>query len=236
MARDRESILEIIRKCLSLSRSSSEHEAALAAAKAQELLFKYNLTMAEVQTDEKKRKSDRIIRTEQDLTARKNDGKWQIHLASALARYNFCDLLYWSNRVLFIGEQNNTEVCQELFHWLTIQLHQMATKAVREYTGWERKPVFRRGFYEGAVQIIRARLYEQWETLRQQSVKSTALVVSNSEAIQEYIQVNFPKVREARVHQGTSSIDGLMAGREAGKQVDISIRRKLETTTVPRLS
>lgn len=222
-----EDVLELIRKCLALSKSSNEHEAARAAEKAQELLFKYNLTMAEVQTEAKAKPSDRIIRNEHMFHPRKNEGRWQIELAAHIARYNFCQILYYSNLILFIGEQVNTEVCRELFNWLTIQLQQLAFQAVRNYSGLERRPVFKRGFYQGAVYIVARRLQEQWDILRQQSVKSTALVVRNDEAVQEYIDIHFPKVRKSSSHNISSSVDGTHAGIEAGHQVDITVKKKV---------
>lgn len=47
---DKKQILEKIKKCLALSKSANEHEAAAALAKARELMDEYNVTEADVLT------------------------------------------------------------------------------------------------------------------------------------------------------------------------------------------
>ena len=48
----REQVVSKVRKLFELSNSSNENEAALAAAKARELLSRYNLSMADLPTDD----------------------------------------------------------------------------------------------------------------------------------------------------------------------------------------
>src|SRR5579884_2145941 len=48
-----ETIIEKIQKLLALSTSSNEHEAALALAKAQNMLLQYNLSLEEVSAKQK---------------------------------------------------------------------------------------------------------------------------------------------------------------------------------------
>ena len=52
LAEKKKRIIDKIRKLLRLSRSSNEHEAAAAAAKAQELLSEYNLSLDSMITEE----------------------------------------------------------------------------------------------------------------------------------------------------------------------------------------
>jgi hypothetical protein len=156
-------------------------------------------------------------------------------LASSISRYNFCSILFSSNRVYFIGEKHNTEVCQELFRWLALQLENLAVKAQREYSGYERKPVFRRGFFQGAVIGIDQRLAVQWDELRQQSVQSTALVVRNDEAIQDFIQTRYPQSRTRRISRVSYSQDGWSAGKRAGHEVSLTPTRNIGTNNNLRL-
>ena len=226
-----EKIIEMVRRCLALSKSSNEHEAALAMAKAQEILFKYNLSMDTIQTAETqaKRKStltENTISTE----APKNYGLWKPTLLFRIAKYNFCSVLAYTggHTCLIIGQPYNIEVVKELFNWIVEQLMRMSTEAIRDYHGPDRPATFRRGFFEGATNTIGNRLYQQWVKLQQAAVTSTALVIRNDAAIAEYIDNRFGKLKNGRSHAGSRSYDGHQAGREAGNRVDLSVKKKLE--------
>lgn len=89
LGRDAEDVLRQIKKLLNLAaRNPNPAEAALAAAKANELLASYNLTMAEVEQshgDEGKRQQEEI-----EGGAR----RWKRELWEEVADLNFC--LYWA--------------------------------------------------------------------------------------------------------------------------------------------
>jgi len=88
MTTDKEKVVELIQKCLRLSESSNEYEAALALEKTQELLEKYNLTMEEVKTDEAGNNPPELVNEGIGLYA-----NWQGHLVGVIAKHNFCKVI-----------------------------------------------------------------------------------------------------------------------------------------------
>ena len=85
-------IVDKIRKLMALSKSSNEHEAALAAQRCQELLAEHNLSMAEIGAagESKTQVSGKREKTPHDKSAMY---KYQTELMEALAKNNFC--MYW---------------------------------------------------------------------------------------------------------------------------------------------
>lgn len=229
MAMEQDKVLEAIRRCLALSESSNEHEAASAAAKAQELLFKYNLFMAQVEaTADSSEKKTKVGEEIYSVITPKNQGRWKATLISRIARYNFCDLVFYGkNRVMIIGKPHNILVVQELYLWIVEQMKDIITKACREYTGYDRIPTFRRSFLESAVMTIGNRLYRQWEESQEESEASTALVVVTGIELADYVAKRFPDLKNARMSRGSGSGDGHQAGREAGERVNLTSQRKL---------
>lgn len=91
MSEDRDAILQKIRKLLDLSaKNPNEHEAAAAAAKAQELALQHNLDISLAE-----REGGRDGRREDELVGG-GFYQWQQELWGAVARLNFC--LYWSQK------------------------------------------------------------------------------------------------------------------------------------------
>ena len=139
---DLQSLLERVRKLLRLAAQGSgatEHEAALAADKANELLLKANLTLGDVELgaaataqgvsrEELKTGHDDIIITNED---------WKIDLLRATARANLCRVITHRGRDLgraakwktwaettasVVGLPTNRAVVIELFQWLINQI------------------------------------------------------------------------------------------------------------------
>lgn len=233
--KEKEDIITLIQKLLALSKSSNENEAGLAAAKAQELLFKYNLELSEIEAaaDSSEKKARKTVTKDWDSVASpKNYGRWKVTLVHRISRYNFCDvILYGRERVLIVGQPHNIAAVKELYSWIGEQILRFASEACRNYTGFDRIPTFRRSFLESAANTVCNRLYRQWEASKTASENSTALVIRHEAMVKEYIEEQFPDLRKGRSHRGGSSYDGHRAGIEAGNKVDIVAKRKLGTST-----
>ena len=226
------SILELLRRLLALSQSPNEHEAAAAMAKAQELLFKHNLTMASVETYTNGIKDKpKIIKDFTDINSGKNNGEWKAMLVATIARNNFCEVLRIRNydgsyQGVIIGQEMNTEVAKELYIWVAEQLEREVVRAISNYRGPDRLPTFKRAFFTGAIGVIGGRLRAQWDKLRRETETSTALVVRNELMIKDFMAEEYGKLRTGRATRN-KSLDGRMAGREAGARADLTIKRKL---------
>lgn len=222
----KDSILNKIQKLLNMTteRGCTQPEAENAAAQVQRLLFKYKLSMAEVEAaDPDEKQVNHITEQSQFTGIKKNEGRWRSTLAHKVARYNFCNCLQ-SHRglsVYFIGTETDIEVVKELYFWIIEQLEELCRQALMDYEGPDRAPTFRRAFFESAVMTIGNRLYREREALKEESEMSTALVLKTDEMLKGYMDRYYPKLRHARF-SSTSSWDGSQAGHAAGEQVNIN--------------
>ena len=148
-------ILEKIQKLMSFTedRGASLNEAEVAAKKAQELLFKYNLTMQDV--DVHTPQDERILGDEyRDLGPgwKKSEGRWIIELYSCIARYNLCSIVtgwsYAQDRcpktwaVYVIGKKVNVELVYFMCQQLISRIRILEKETWAAYQGREKKGRF----------------------------------------------------------------------------------------------
>lgn len=246
----REKIVTLIENCLRLSKSSNEHEAAAAAAKAAELLAKYNIDMADIDEagDTKaagpKMETDRSFRMKQSKPG--VSYYWRLRLAATIADHFFCRS-YTSagsgpKRVSFIGEAHNIAAVKAMFIWLADVLERVAddakAKAKRErlpktaiyaagekrYKGSAALKNFRRSFLEGAVNGVSKALDER---ARAAAANEKALVIRNEEQLDAYeaMAITFSKSKAKPAydpHKRSFDWDAFDKGIKAGKSVPLA--------------
>lgn len=114
----REKILKKIENLLALAGNNpSENEAIAAALKAQELMAKYNIELADIEGEKPKNNI-----TEETYTPKANCHyvrKWRYKLAQIIAK-NFCSKTYCINRdtVVFYGYEKDAKIAVEVFKFL----------------------------------------------------------------------------------------------------------------------
>jgi hypothetical protein len=229
----REEVIELVRRCLALSKSSNEHEAALAMAKAQQILFEHNLSMSEVQSaDEFSKKASGMTQSKVSTQMKRNHGHWKPQLIHWVARYNFCSVILssYGDTVYLIGQPINVEVVTNMYIWVCDQLENMASEYCKSYQGPDRIPTFRRGFFDGAVNEIGNRLYRNQKEMKAKIESSTALVVQNEEMLKAYIDQKFGELKSGRASRGSGSYDGHRAGRDAGSKVSLTPQKKVSNS------
>ncbi len=226
---DREKVIDIIQKLLRLQEgTSSQGEAESAAAKVQELLFKYKLEMADVEAVIPE--EERLVREEVfSNESGKNEGNWVIVLYAGVAKYNFCTVLTGrvfnfetrshEQKIHVIGRCESVEVVHYLCNWLVPRIRDLAKTAWNDYNGNEKRGRFTRGFLLGAALGIRQRLHAEWDAM-QGTENSRALVVLSSQELQDYMSKKYPFTMTRRSHY-TSSWDGREIGVEAGRNMEI---------------
>lgn len=206
-------IIAKIRKLLSLSKSDNEHEAATAAAKAQELLSQYNLSMSDIPADEdgKVRAGTAKARTRQRLE------KWAVSLACRTAKAFDCAYFHHlEGNTCFVGVGADQEVCAWTYGYLYKTLLRMGSKHMlsprcRRLRSSRSKRLARESYLLGVVLTVSDRL--QAQRLRT-PVTQTALVPVKEAAIQEAMPdglrsraLNFKGTRDADLDAGMT--DGL---------------------------
>lgn len=130
---------------------NSEAEAANAAAKIQNLLTQYNLSMADLDSVADDSQKSSVTEDQlDDRWSRKTGGVWDQLLLYGICKYNFCytivsqkhtsritsggRLVYEVRRkFIVIGEQQNIEVVKWLFTVLSRQLYELSKKRYKEY-------------------------------------------------------------------------------------------------------
>lgn len=223
-----EKILDRIRKLLALATSSNEHEAALAAARAQDLLFQHNLTAAQVvgaaAAKEARENSYQQHRWESGRET------WRTSLVNALASNNFCQAVYiGKGQVSVIGKPENAEFVRFMFNYLTVEIDRLSGLARRKRDlavmfgddePIQRPLVWLNNFRVGAVQIIGERLREQANRNRRQSSEAEALVVVSGKELAKRVKQFFPRLQNVK-RKFQVDTDGFEAGQQAGRSIGL---------------
>ena len=156
---NREDILKKIDKLLALAGNNpNENEAISAALKAQELMAKYNIELAEVQGTE----SGQEI-TKETYTPKKSShyvSKWKYSLSQIIAK-NFCCKTYSLGRdaIVFYGYEKDAKIAQQVFGFLFETGNKLADKYYRKCknAGRETKGLlntYLSGFCEGIKEVL----------------------------------------------------------------------------------
>jgi hypothetical protein len=219
-----EPILERIRKLQRLSRSSNEHEAALAAAKMQELLFAHNLSI------ETLRDPSEYVETSRQVGPR----PWAQRLFTILCRNNFCEPLYGGGGLMFVvGRRENVAAVNEIFAYLVREIGRIASSSYRDYKrtqAWPESPrSWGRAFRHGAVEAISTRLREQ-RALDIEKLTTSAPGPEGGSAIirrldlelREEVSRRHPRLGTHRSrHTSLESRSGFEAGQAAGQRITL---------------
>lgn len=171
-----EKIITKIKNLLDLANNNpNENEALAASLKAQELLAKYNIEMADVEDVDFLERE--IVEQEADLGKDKSK-KWKVILASAIAKNFYCKVFTRGrgNKIFFYGYQKDVEVATKTFETLFSIGNKLARKKYYEYrkAGKNTKGIMNAYLY-GFIEGIKEALEKQ----------STALMVVTPKEVNE---------------------------------------------------
>jgi hypothetical protein len=245
---------EKIKKLLALSESSNENEALLAAAKAKEMLERYNLSLADIETCE-------IVEKNYDTGKSRMPG-WLLQLGASVARGFNCDIYYRrkegnglhgtskiTTNICFVGTDLDTEIAEYVFEYLRKTVESVTAKKMKELkmpkfaqvlrinrTSYLRK--MRNSYRIGLVAALDEKIKCFAESGKGQDSagaadagNGNAMTVSRGGALQRYM--NSLELRRGRRGQTSVLPDGYHDGLKDGK--DISINRGLRSKKQPRL-
>lgn len=155
---NRETTLKKIEKLLALAaKNPNEHEAIAAALKAQELMAKYNIKLADVQDEGQKGEMFKAI---YEASNKHEMKKWKIGLAGIIAK-NFCCEHYFmgGNNVVFYGYKKDAQIALEVFRFLyetgnklAVRYYHKCKKEGRETRGIMNTYLV--GFREGVKEVL----------------------------------------------------------------------------------
>lgn len=215
----KENVVSLVKKLLSLADSKvNEHEAKVAAMKAQELIAKYNIVISD--EDEE---ANEIETVDVEVVPGK---KWKINL-SVLVANNFRCKCFWvgRKRCCFYGYKNDAEVAKEVFSFLFKQGNKCANNLVYKYK-------VTKGYTEG---VYKSFIYGYLVGLEQslgENSKALMLTVSDvvAKGYDEMMKESNPDSKSISGYKGNASVIGnaYYKGVQTGKH----IMRKREISDV----
>ncbi len=230
-------ILETIQKLLALAadKAATQGEIENATRKVQEILFKYNLSMTDVDAHvrpEEGQVENEVINFAESW--KKSEGGWISSLYNIIAKYNMCSVILnptreqtfdgRSKRIVkslwLIGKSHNVQIVHYLCIQLIPQIRRAGEVAWRGYVGYEKRGMFRRGFLTGCVGGIGSQLSEQERALREANQKVDAMVITNDEAVKNFIASEFGELSKSR-RSSLESRDGRAQGRAKGRSMGL---------------
>jgi hypothetical protein len=111
----------------------------------------------------------------------------------------------------------------EVVNYLGAQLAQRVLNLEKQgwnlYQGSDKRGTFRRGYLMGTVMGIISQLREQREAASRASASVASLVLVQSEAVQEYVEQEFPDTKTQKRSKTKSNAVGL--GYVAGQALDV---------------
>jgi hypothetical protein len=209
----KESVIDLLKKLLALAGSPNENEANAAMAKAQSLLLKYNIDMAEVKTT-----TDGGAAVESTLINEIVDfdktGTWQPILLNMLAVQNFCRVIQTNDRKLrILGRRVNVIAVETMYNWLEPQIVRMANSS-----GFKRAD--KTMYIHGVMSNLRDRLVKDLNE-RTTEYNCTALVTNLKTEVNAWLRSFYPITGKVSSSHCRGSNGAYNNGRADGGNVSI---------------
>ena len=215
------------------TRGGTRHEAEVASAKMAELLLRYNLSMADIDTHAQETKRSVVSDAFDFRTSR-----WQQTLLFVVAEAHLCRALRYTKfeprryhvRVMVVGHDHNLIVVRETWAWLQTEIDRLGKAAVNraindgDWMAEENRASWLTAFRRGAVDGIYDSYAAMKRSLRAEVGAKWALVpILESEVAQVY-EGMFPKRGQMPRSPSVDPIayqEGVAAGRAVnlGRQV-----------------
>lgn len=245
-------VLTRVRKLMNLAEnpSATEGEAANAAAMAQKLLIKYNLSMAQIKDVDEP--SDYENRNVNLGVAKGQVIGWRRSLLFTLAEENFCRALQWSsgplaNTMQVIGKPENIEMVMSMFEYLTATIERLSREGWDEfrknnhgqpptiYSEYTHKyqpmhyKAWLSSFAKGANLAIKVKLRAQRKEMITADRETTAIVLVIEEELDNAVTSFYDNVGKGKKDKSAIYDAIFEAGYTAGKS--ISLDKQVSGTT-----
>ncbi len=216
------SIIEKINKLLALANSSNENEAAVAAQKASLLLTQYNLSLADLGSDDLTDITELVVETTTRFIS------WKMLLLGGIAEANGCQAFRnnYNGNMRLIGSYASLIVCQNMYEYLSKTIEQRAK--YRQGRG----RAYLNAFRVGCATRLSQRLAEQRSEIENNGIagnsetpQTPAIVVrsmfeKSEAAVAEYLKRQGFKIKTKSAQ--LSSESGFNSGYKAGDQISLN--------------
>lgn len=231
---DKSKIIDRVKKLLALATSNNINEAATAAALAQELINKYNLSYL-LLGDPLEEKFVKDFRDEKCLYKfSKNLIIWKGVLAKNVADTNHCRTYIFKTPnykfIGIIGREEDVEYVREIFNFLCIEIERLC---IRE--GKNKGKLWRNNFKLGAVEQVLIMLKETANKSKEdfqkhcsdngidkENISNALLKFDNRlKEVDDFIKENM-KFAKSRKIKTAYDHSGRVAGQEAAKEINLN--------------
>jgi len=230
-------LIELVRKLLALgdkTKNSSQAEAELAAEKAQELLKKYNLDLAEVIIKDQEKIVDVEIEKEIVFELKRNGfSNWIKNLMHIVGKATETKSYYQktfkfrhgrsvtkSFLIGFLGTEWDRAIAKELFNYLYHTMNRMANRLYPGSCGNQRC------FLEGFCSSLSKRINEKINN--EKNEKYALLVLSKKKSIDNYARINFQSVGRRGRTADYFNYEAYKLGKLKAQEVDIGTSNRLQ--------
>jgi hypothetical protein len=240
------SIIDRVQKLLALSKSSNPHEAANAAALADKLIQKHQLTEAELVASNNAEVAERPDQYKDPIYSTARRTAWKSHLASNLARHYDCAVFIQTgyrekktesknpfarykaankeSAYMLVGRKEDCELAIYMFSWITNEIERLA-KENAYGKGHQYSQTYCEGAGAGVMEKIRSEK-EAFRAEAQKEGKGAAIVLLDRKAIESSEKLNnlYPKLRVTNALSGARSKDAsaYSSGYSAGKNMNVA--------------
>ena len=226
----RDKLIDKIRKLLALSTSANEHEAALAAEKAQALLAEYNLSMTDIVTDEEGKDEGFIIDGEM---VDDDPYPWKRQLCQAVSKLYFCKYFFVRIRGVgirnsIVGAPHNIAVAKMMYQYLADTTERLAREARKKQPPELRKG-YRRSFMIGCALRLCERIQKRIDDSKKSGIVSDgknlpALLDLYNKAENQltvFMNKEIGQLKTSKRRLRYSNSNGLRDGTVAGDQIGL---------------
>lgn len=208
-------------------RNPNLNEAEAAAALAQELITRHQVTEAQLAAHTGPKDKAQIVSLEYFARGDSNLQKWERYLCNGICLTNQCRLLIYkgSTHLTLFGTQANLAIVIELFEELRSMIRTLANTSFTAY-GYGQPTAWKTSFCLGATSAIYARM-KATSTKVVQETNSTALMVVEDQRAENALRAYAPKIKTGKKSRGPSNHSAFSAGYEAGQRLPTTTTKKL---------
>lgn len=216
-------VIQQVQKLLALSKSSNEHEAALALARAEALLEKYRLDMTEVEMMGGNK--EEIVEDQDPLFDSENLAPWESRLAHGIAYVYGCTTIRLGNKLIrIIGRPSDIMFVRYLVTYITLELFRFAAVL------YKKRQDYKNAYFLGAVDVIIQRLKEAKAATQETYTNQYAVVTVNNRYNEASAALDkfYPNATTAN-HKSAKPLnrEAYWLGQETGHKIKLSQENKL---------
>ncbi|MCI4435801.1 MAG: DUF2786 domain-containing protein [Ignisphaera sp.] len=217
---DMTAIKERVCKLLARSNSSNENEAALALAKAQQIILLHKLSIAECLAAGSFVAEEAIIRHGVPLVSAKKVALWQANICQHLSKHNDCRIFLCSGiGIVIYGRESDIRMVRIMLDYCIAQMWNIAPRG--------KGKIFSDSWYLGCINTIGRKLDEmKREALKAVTTYGLVKYEEQSKKVDTYIKKNV-KVGTAKESSQTIDNRAYHQGRLDGERINVSQRGEL---------